>query len=80
MTAFEHPALVYEDLDGFLAGMVPFVAGGLERSEPVFQAVGRDEVVALRSRFGEDVPGLRIVDTGSGTPTPPTVCAPSTSS
>lgn len=70
MTRFEHPALVYADLDEFLAGMVPFVRSGLDSSEPLFLAVGRDEVAALRSEFGAGGPGLRIVDTWQWHPHP----------
>ena len=63
MATFDHRALVYEDVDGFLAAMVPFVRSGLERAEPVLAAVGADEARALGSEFGDDAPGLRIADT-----------------
>ncbi len=59
----EHPALVYDSLDEFLDHMVPFVAEGVARGEPVVAAVGSEELAALRSAFGPNRPGLTLADT-----------------
>jgi anti-sigma regulatory factor (Ser/Thr protein kinase) len=68
---FEHPALVYADVDAFLGSVGPFVAEGLERGEPVFAAVGLEEVEALRSELGTDA-GAILEDTTEWHPIPAT--------
>lgn len=67
----DHPALVYGSLDEFLAAMVPYVAGGIDRGEPVFAAVGAEEASALRDEIGE-VPGVHVRDTNEWHPVPAT--------
>jgi anti-sigma regulatory factor (Ser/Thr protein kinase) len=58
----EHPALLYADLDEFLSALVPFVSEGLDRGDPVFAAIGSEEVAALWHAVGE-APDLTVTDT-----------------
>jgi anti-sigma regulatory factor (Ser/Thr protein kinase) len=52
--SFEHPALLHADTEQFLSYMVPFVREGIARGEPVFVAVGRENLDALRGQIGND--------------------------
>ncbi len=45
---FAHGALFYDDLDGFLAGTVPFLAEGIAAGEPALVAVDSRKADALR--------------------------------
>ncbi|MEX2406149.1 MAG: sensor histidine kinase [Actinomycetota bacterium] len=71
VNGLDHPALVYGSLDEFLVAMVPYVAEGIDRGEPVFAAVGPEEVSALRAEIGE-VPGVQAKDTNEWHPVPAT--------
>jgi anti-sigma regulatory factor (Ser/Thr protein kinase) len=66
----EHPALLYGDIDAFLAAMVPFVKEGLEAEEPVVVAVASEELAALRERVGEEGRGVVWLDTREWVPHP----------
>ncbi|HEV7461109.1 MAG TPA: sensor histidine kinase [Solirubrobacteraceae bacterium] len=46
--AFRHEALLYSGHDGFLAGTLPFIRGGLEADEPVLAMVGPAKIELLR--------------------------------
>lgn len=59
---FEHPAFVYRTLEGFASEIGPFVAEGVERGEPVFVAVGPDELDVLRDAVGPG-PGVAWANT-----------------
>lgn len=63
MSALEHPALLYESIDEFLSYLVPFVAQGIRRGEPVFVAVGPRELAALRHEIGEHLGAVQWADT-----------------
>lgn len=67
----DHPALAYGSVDEFLAAMVPYVAEGIDRGEPVFAAVGPEEAWALRGEIGE-VSGVHVEDTNEWHPVPAT--------
>lgn len=58
---FEHEALLYSGLRGFLDEVVPFVREGLEAGEPTLVAVAGDRLAALREELW-DAEGLWLVD------------------
>lgn len=51
---FVHQALVYDGVDGFVAGTVPFVRAGLDAGEHVFTVTTRRNADALRASLGGD--------------------------
>ena len=55
----------------FVDSLAPFVLEGVERDEPVFVAVGPEELVALREEVGP-APGVRLKDTRAWEPHPAT--------
>ncbi len=59
---FRHEALLYAGLDGFLAGVVPFVRAGVEHAEPVAVVVGRAKTRALTEALGDDAAHVRFAD------------------
>ncbi|MDX6553856.1 MAG: hypothetical protein QOD86_51 [Miltoncostaeaceae bacterium] len=59
---FEHDALLYAGLDGFLEGVLPFVREGLEAGEPTMVAVAGDRLTALRGALDGEGDGLVLVD------------------
>jgi anti-sigma regulatory factor (Ser/Thr protein kinase) len=71
VNGLEHPALLYGSVEEFLVAMVPYVAAGIDRGEPVFAAVGPEEASALRGEIGE-VPGVHVEDTNEWHPVPAT--------
>jgi anti-sigma regulatory factor (Ser/Thr protein kinase) len=59
-----HEALLYRDLDDFVAGAAAFLRAGLAADEPAMAAVPEPRLDALRDAVGQDV---RLVDmTGFG--------------
>ena len=48
---FRHDALIYEGLDGFLEGTVPFIRHGVEADEPVLVVVDDVKIKALRGEL-----------------------------
>jgi anti-sigma regulatory factor (Ser/Thr protein kinase) len=66
----EHPALLHSTLEEFLAFMVPFVEGGLERKEPVVVAVGAERLESLRAEIAPRRTGIRWLDTRTWHPDP----------
>jgi anti-sigma regulatory factor (Ser/Thr protein kinase) len=61
-TAFAHEALFYRGDDDFLAGLLPFVRGGLERDESVVVAEPRGRLELLRDALGADAAEVRFLD------------------
>jgi anti-sigma regulatory factor (Ser/Thr protein kinase) len=59
---FEHDALLYEGIDGFAAGAVPFLRDGIDAGEPAMVAVGADRIAVLRDALGADAGRVRFVD------------------
>jgi anti-sigma regulatory factor (Ser/Thr protein kinase) len=59
---FEHEALFYRDDDDFLAGLLPFVRGGLERDEVVVVAEPRARLDLLRDALGGDAAAVEFLD------------------
>jgi anti-sigma regulatory factor (Ser/Thr protein kinase) len=60
--SFQHEALLYEGLDGFLAGTLPLIREGVERDEPMLVAVGAEKVGRLRDALGERAGAVRFAD------------------
>jgi anti-sigma regulatory factor (Ser/Thr protein kinase) len=60
---YRHEALLWDDADDFLAGIVPFVADGLAAGMPVMVAVHADRWALLRAALGADADRVRHVDT-----------------
>lgn len=67
----DHSALLYSSMNGFLDYMVPYISEGLNRNEPVFAALGREEVAALRDEMGAN-DRLLLEDTREWAPHPAT--------
>jgi anti-sigma regulatory factor (Ser/Thr protein kinase) len=59
---FQHEALLYDDLDGFVAGVGAFVRDGLEDGAPVLVAVDGVRAGLLRSHLGADAGGVTFLD------------------
>jgi anti-sigma regulatory factor (Ser/Thr protein kinase) len=59
----EHPALLYDGTDGFLASMVPYVTDGLEADDVVFVTARSDNLRALRAEVGPEADRARWADT-----------------
>ena len=61
-TGYRHEALLYEGEQGFVDAVVPFIADGVARRQPVMVAVLAPRIAALRSALGDDVEGVSFVD------------------
>jgi anti-sigma regulatory factor (Ser/Thr protein kinase) len=61
---FVHPALFYRDIQGYLAGTMPFIREGLELGDPVAVAVPEPNLRLLRAELGESAAQVRLVDMG----------------
>jgi anti-sigma regulatory factor (Ser/Thr protein kinase) len=59
--AFQHEALIYSDLDQFLAVTVPFLAAAHTAGEPALVAVSERNTELLRDALGPDVEGVGFV-------------------
>jgi anti-sigma regulatory factor (Ser/Thr protein kinase) len=60
--SFRHEALFYNGADGFLRGVLPFVAEALDAGEPVLVAVGAERASLLQDALLEEAEGVRFVD------------------
>lgn len=54
MSAFEHDALLYEGVDGFVDNMLPFVHGAFDREDAVLAVTSPRNISALREALGGD--------------------------
>ena len=59
---FEHEALFYEGLDGFLDGTLPFLREGVESGEPMLVAVSAEKIARLRAALGAQGEAVEFVD------------------
>ena len=57
-----HRALLYAGADDFLAGAVPYVRAGIERSEPVLVVVSATRTALLREALGTDAGHVEFVE------------------
>jgi anti-sigma regulatory factor (Ser/Thr protein kinase) len=62
VAGFQHEALIYEGLDGFAAGVTPFLREGIEGGEPIMVAVGPERIALLRDELGADADAVVFVD------------------
>lgn len=62
MTGLQHEALLYRDDDDFLAGLLPFVRGGLENDEAVVIAEPRARLDLLCDALGDDAAAVDLLD------------------
>jgi anti-sigma regulatory factor (Ser/Thr protein kinase) len=60
--AFVHEGLFYSGAEDYLAGMVPFVVGGLAAGQPVLVAVPGPNLDLIRAALGADAARVRMVD------------------
>jgi hypothetical protein len=59
---FEHEALFYEGVDGFVAGTLPFLREGLDAGEAMLVAVGPEKIARLRAALGGDADAVQFAD------------------
>lgn len=59
---FEHEALFYEGVDGFVEGTLPFLREGVERGEPMLVAVGPEKIARLEAALGRDAQAVLFAD------------------
>ena len=61
-SSYRHEALLYRDLSGFLAQVVPFVIEGVARDQPVMVAVTGARLAALEEALGNAADYVTMVD------------------
>jgi anti-sigma regulatory factor (Ser/Thr protein kinase) len=59
---FEHEAMFYEGLPGFLAGTVGFLRAGIEAGEPALVVVDAVKIDALKAELGTDASQVQFAD------------------
>ena len=59
---FEHEALFYEGVDGFVAGTLPFLREGLDAGEAMLVAVGPEKIARLQAALGADADAVQFAD------------------
>lgn len=57
-----HVALLYRDVDGFLAGAAPFVRDGIAQRDAVIVVTKPENIAALRGFLGHAAPNVRFED------------------
>lgn len=62
LDGFVHPALFYRSDEEYVQGLVPFVADGLERGEPVAAAVPGERLSLLRRALGAAAGRVHLLD------------------
>jgi anti-sigma regulatory factor (Ser/Thr protein kinase) len=62
VAGFQHEALIYEGLERFSAGVLPFLREGLEAAEPMMVAVGPERIAMLRDELGDDAGAVHFVN------------------
>jgi anti-sigma regulatory factor (Ser/Thr protein kinase) len=62
--SFQHEVLLYDGLDGFMAGALPFLRDGLAGEEPTMVAVRAERIAVLREALGEAAGAIEFVDMG----------------
>ena len=59
---FEHEALFYEGVDGFVDGTLPFLREGVQAGEPMLVAVGPEKIELLRGALDRDADAVQFAD------------------
>jgi anti-sigma regulatory factor (Ser/Thr protein kinase) len=62
IAGYRHQALLYEGIDGFMDGALPFLQEGLEAGDAMLVAVGPDRIARLRAALGEAAGRIAFVD------------------
>jgi len=62
VTGLVHQALLYESPSQFLAGVLPFIRGGLDRREPVLAVTSDANGALLRDELGGTARDVRFID------------------
>jgi anti-sigma regulatory factor (Ser/Thr protein kinase) len=62
--SFVHPALFYRSDEEYLAGLVPFITGGLDADEPVAVAVPASRLALLRGALGAAAHDIKMINMG----------------
>ncbi len=57
---FQHEALIYEDVEEYLEGTIPFLRAALEAGEPTLVAVGQSQREILERELGADAEWIRF--------------------
>jgi anti-sigma regulatory factor (Ser/Thr protein kinase) len=60
--SFQHEVLLYDGLDGFMAGTLPYLRDGREAEDSMMVAVPAERIRLLREALGEAAHGVRFVD------------------
>lgn len=60
--AFDHLALMYAGVEGFVAGTVPFLRDGVAAGEPMLVVVAAAKLAALRAALGRDADRVHFAD------------------
>jgi anti-sigma regulatory factor (Ser/Thr protein kinase) len=61
---FRHAAFLYQGLDSFLAGTVPFITNGLSRGEAILVVLEATKIEMLRSELGDGAEDVQFADMG----------------
>ena len=59
---FSHEALLYADMNDYLAGTLAFIREGLAASEPILVVVGAPKIAALQAQLGADAERVQFKD------------------
>jgi len=62
LSAFRHEALLYSGLDGFVAGVAPFVAEAVDSEEAVLVVVDVQKIEALKAALGAKASAVHFAD------------------
>jgi len=59
---FSHEALLYADMDEYVAGTLAFIREGIAATEPILVVVGAPKIAALSARLGADAGRVQFKD------------------
>jgi len=59
---FQHEAMLYQGIDGFLAGTIPFLRNGIAAQEPILVLVDAPKTQALQGELGRDADRVKFAD------------------
>lgn len=59
---YRHEALFYSDLEGFIAGTLPFVRDAVAAEEPILVVLGREKLELLRGELNGDAERVLFAD------------------
>ena len=62
LAPYRHEALFYDGLDGFVAGVVPFLLDGIAAREPMLVVVSAEKIARLQAALGADAAHVTFAD------------------